>query len=640
MRTTLKRGTGRAERNGGAAPSPDAGASARRPLGPVSRYSVGRRSRWRLAGKVVGYLVVVCLVAAGALGGGVWLYLNESVAAVQAHSQEVKQVEEEGILEAPAPGQPTTAIIIGYDKRAGAQGAGDVGRSDTIILLRADPNNDTLSLLSFPRDLEVDHPGCRTHLPWRDRINTAYTFCGPSGVVKTVKELTGIPINYVIVVNFRGFKEIVNKVGGVYVDVDRRYFNDNSQGGDGYATIDLQPGYQRLLGGPALDFARFRHTDSDFHRNVRQQAFIKAFKQRIQSSFSVLKLPGIINTIVDNVEVGRGGKKQLDLDTVLGYARFIYDLPSGHFFQVRIEGLTGYAELTAADGSIDEAVRGFLNPDVEAARKAAAAATGRKPRTSAPLPSETTIEVQNGNGVDGAADTAAYLLSEREYVVENGGNADRFDYFYTQVVYDPAKAGAAAAAKAVANLFGDAEVVAAPAGGEPETMLRVIVGETFKGTIADAPQDDTPEHQAPTVATDYEDVLPLLQGARRKVDFPLLVPTVKDAGSVLDSEVPFRTYRLEGHDAVRIVYRTGYAGDYWGIQQTGWTEAPILQGENVTRRIGGRTFRLYFNNEKLHLVAFEENGAVYWVSNTLLDRLSNETMLAIAKGLKPFGALR
>jgi hypothetical protein len=171
-------------------------------------------------------------------------------------------------------------------------------------------------------------------------------------------------------------------------------------------------------------------------------------------------------------------------------------------------------------------------------------------------------------------------------------------------------------------------------------MLRVIVGQTFKGTIADAPRDDTPEHQPPAVVTEYDDVLPLLQGARRKVDFPLLVPTVKDSGSALDSDVPFRAYRLEGHDAVRIVYRTAYAGDYWGIEQTSWTDAPILQGENVTRKIGGRTYRLYFNNARLHLVAFEENGAVYWVANTLLDRLSNETMLAIAKGLKPFGALR
>jgi LCP family protein required for cell wall assembly len=602
----------------------------------VSRYSVGRRSRWRLAGKILFWLLVACLVAAGALGGGIWLYLNQSVAAIQAHSAEVKQVEQ--FLDAPLPGQPTVAILIGYDARKGVEA--DVGRSDTIMLLRADPSSDTLSLLSFPRDLVVDHPGCAGRAPWRDRINTAYTLCGPSGTVKTVKALTGIPINYVIVVNFAGFKDIVTEIGGVYVDVDRRSFNDNSQGGDSYATIDLEPGYQKLWGGPALDYARYRHADSDFHRNARQQAFVKAFKQRVESSVSIFQLPGIINTIVDNVEVGRGGKKRLDLDTVLGYARLIYDLPSGHFFQVRIEGLTGYAELEAPEGSIADAVRAFLNPDVEAAKKATLVATGEKPRDSAPLPSETTIEVLNGNGVDGAADTAAYLLGERGYVVANGGNADRFDYFVTQVVYDPARAGSTAAARKVANLFGDAEIVQAAPDAELETMLEVIVGQTFHGTIADAPVDETPEHEPPAVAREYEDALPFVKEARRQVDFRLLVPTVREQNSVLDSEVPFRVYRLEGHDAVRLVYRTGYAGDYWGIQQTSWTEAPILSGENDTRTIGGRTYRLYYSGSKLHMVAFEERGAVYWVSNTLLDRLSNETMLAIARGLKPLSELR
>ena len=147
------------------------------------------------------------------LGGGVWLYLNESVNAVQAKSEAVKQTEK--FLDAPAPGEPTVAIVIGYDTRKGEE-ASLGGRSDTIMLLRADPATDTLSMLSFPRDLVVEHPGCPAHPdPWVDRINTAFTFCGPSGTVRTVKQLTSVPINYVITVNFSGFKQIVNKVGGV-----------------------------------------------------------------------------------------------------------------------------------------------------------------------------------------------------------------------------------------------------------------------------------------------------------------------------------------------------------------------------------------------------------------------------------------
>jgi hypothetical protein len=74
--------------------------------------------------------------------------------------------------------------------------------------------------------------------------------------------------------------------------------------------------------------------------------------------------------------------------------------------------------------------------------------------------------------------------------------------------------------------------------------------------------------------------------------------------------------------------------------ETSWTDAPILDGPNVERQAGGRTLRLYYSGSKLHMVAFEENGAVYWVTNTLLDDLSNETMIAIARGLKPLSAAK
>ena len=164
MRTTLKRGTRGVHTNGRGSRPPVPGAFPGGAFGPVSRYAVWHRSRWRIAGKLLGWLAIVAVVAAGALGGGVWLYLNESVNAVQAKSEAVKQSEE--FLDAPAPGQPTVAIVIGYDTRAGEE-ASLGGRSDTIMLLRADPSNDTLSMLSFPRDLVVDHPGCPAHPdPW------------------------------------------------------------------------------------------------------------------------------------------------------------------------------------------------------------------------------------------------------------------------------------------------------------------------------------------------------------------------------------------------------------------------------------------------------------------------------------------
>ena len=109
-----------------------------------------------------------------------------------------------------------------------------------------------------------------------------------------------------ITVNFQGFREIVDDVGGVFMDVDHRYFNDNAGLGYGqtYDRIDLHPGYQRLTGVQALDYVRFRHTDSDLYRNARQQEFVKAFKQQVSSFSSVTKIPAIVRAITEHVEVG------------------------------------------------------------------------------------------------------------------------------------------------------------------------------------------------------------------------------------------------------------------------------------------------------------------------------------------------
>ena len=85
-----------------------------------------------------------------------------------------------------------------------------------------------------------------------------------------MEKLTGIPVNYLVTVNFHGFKLIVNKLHGVYMQVDHRYINTVG-GPSGYAKINLEPGYQRLDGQQALDFVRFRHTDSDLYRLARQQ---------------------------------------------------------------------------------------------------------------------------------------------------------------------------------------------------------------------------------------------------------------------------------------------------------------------------------------------------------------------------------
>ena len=626
MRTTLKRGTGRVDGDG-------QGPVTLTALTPMTRYQPKRRGPFRLVGKVLLWILIVLLVAVGALAGGAWLFINESVSAVRAHSPEVKAAEQE--LVAALPHQPTVALVLGYDLRTHGVDAGGSSRSDTIMLLRADPDKKVVSMLSFPRDLIVNIPGCRGTGPFTGRINEAYTYCGPKGTLSTVKALTHIPINYIITVNFKGFTQIVDKLGGVYMDIDHRYLNDNSSGGPTYATIDLHSGYQKLNGDDALSFVRFRHTDSDFYRLARQQSFVKAMKQRIATSLSLTKIPGIVNTITDNVEVGVGGGKALKVSTLIGYAKLVYGLPSGNFQQVHIEGITGYNELSTSQASIDEAVDSFLNPDVDAPEKAATAALGHKiKQDTGPPPSEVSIEVLNGNGIAGAADDAAYRLSQRGYRVVNGGNADNFKYFESQIYYDPTSPDSEAAAKQLADLFGDAQAVPVASGVELTTTVKLVVGQTFHGTLTPGPKDATPEHTAPTITRDTTSAEPYLRAARKKVGFQLFAPTVRDINSSLDSFEPARAYKVSGHGAFRLTYRTA-ANEYWGIQELGWDEPPILDGPSVTQTIKGRQYFLYFSGAKLHLVAFRLNGASYWVVNTLLDRLSNETMLAIARGLRP-----
>jgi LCP family protein required for cell wall assembly len=636
MKTTLKRGTGRNGSANGHATLPPLP-----PLTPVTRYGPPRRSRLRLLGRILAILVLCLLVSLGALAGGFWLYLNESVSAVNAHTPEAIAAEE--ALDVPLPGEPTVAMVIGFDKRPD-EARGTASRSDTIMLIRIDPDREAVSMLSFPRDLSVEIPGCQGQPPFVGRINEAFTACGRKGSLETVKQLTGIPVNYLIAVNFEGFQDIVDDMGGVYMDVERRYFNDNAGLGYGqtYDRIDLHPGYQRLNGVEALDYVRYRHTDSDLYRNARQQQFVKAFKQQVSTFSSVTKIPAIVRTITQNVEVSVGGGETLDFGTVYGYARLLYELPSGAFQQTRLEGLDevpGTYLLQASSESVDVAVERFLHPDPGAAEKAAAAATGTKPKLDeegpvGPPPTQVSIEVLNGNGVAGSADEAAFLLGERGYEATNGGNADAFDHFETTIQYSPTISDAELAAKDLADLFVDATVEKAPAQAPLQTTVRVIVGQTFHGTLAPPRGEAPPPRQKPTVSPDTTTAAALAPVARR-LDFPVLAPSMIQSGAHVSTLEGVRAYKVNGEDALRITYQSPNGIEYWGIQQTAWTDAPILQGASVTKTIDGREYQLFFSGTRLHLVAFEENGAAYWVVNTLLDSMSNETMLAIAKGLKP-----
>jgi polyisoprenyl-teichoic acid--peptidoglycan teichoic acid transferase len=194
----------------------------------------------------------------------------------------------------PNPGDPQTLLLIGSDHRAGTPFSS--ANTDTMMLVRIDPSSSTINLLSVPRDLEVQIP--EGGVMATDKLNAAYSIGGPGLLVKIIKTqvFPGIKINHIIDVNFGGFIDLVNAIGCVYADVDHRYYNNTAL--TDYSSIDIQPGYQKLCGTDALEFVRFRHTDTDIVRNARQQDFLRWAKsqfsqdQIINSRNSLLKIFG------------------------------------------------------------------------------------------------------------------------------------------------------------------------------------------------------------------------------------------------------------------------------------------------------------------------------------------------------------
>jgi LCP family protein required for cell wall assembly len=175
-------------------------------------------------------------------------------------------------------GEPQNFLMIGSDKRAGAEFVEDKGRSDTAMLVRLDPEKDLISMMSIPRDLKVEIPGVGT-----GKFNEAYFYGGTKLTLQVVKELTGLPVHHVVNVDFLGFAQGVYAIGCVYTDVDRRYYHSNEgvPPSEQYAEINVTPGYQMLCGKKALDYVRYRHTDTDIVRSARQQDFLSSARQRI-----------------------------------------------------------------------------------------------------------------------------------------------------------------------------------------------------------------------------------------------------------------------------------------------------------------------------------------------------------------------
>lgn len=195
---------------------------------------------------------------------------------------------------------PTTVLLLGVDSKAG-----EPARSDTIMLLHFDPSSHTINQLSVPRDTRVNVPG-RGY----DKINSAMFWGGPALAIKTIKSYLGIPINHVVVVNYKGFPRLVDSVGGIDMYVPKTVTTNVGSTGR-YTTF--RKGMRHFNGRRALLYIRIRKVDDDFHRAARQQAFVQALQKKIASPSNLLQLPRIGPWFVSGVDTDLSANQLLEL---------------------------------------------------------------------------------------------------------------------------------------------------------------------------------------------------------------------------------------------------------------------------------------------------------------------------------------
>jgi LCP family protein required for cell wall assembly len=663
MRTTLKRGIGRVNGLNGN------GHSALPPaFGPIVRYrqpDPPRRSVLGIIFRGIGWLVLAIAVVASGAAGGLYLYGHESLQSVSAHTHQLVTAEKNGSLNVPDASKPAIALVAGYDVRGKPNGPNPYAgsNSDTLMLMRADPANDTLSLLSFPRDLWVNIYCHGDAVYTQSRINSAWSICGnngPAATLNTMERLTGLKVNYLITLDFHAFKQIVNHLHGVYMNVDRRYYIPPHTG---TSTVNLHPGYQKLNGGEALSYVRYRHTDSDVYRNGRQQLFLEALKSRVKTGLSITDVPKLIHDLKSNVEIARGGGGSVTFKELESYLGLLYHLPAGNLFRnaIPIADLPTVVTAGGADviearpGSVQAAVQRFLHPDVRVGTAVSNQYSGhKKPPTKTkkrhPLPrSAISVLVLNAGRVPGEASNTTYLLGKHGYTTKTlaaglAANAPSVERD-TTVYYNPVQPNALQAAQQIRPLFGTHSQVAqmttnianfARQAGNPLTV--VTVGTSFGGKLTLPHRVKLPPKLPPAVSDGVAVTAHALRSVRFRAHFPLRIPHRIARYAQLSDQEGIRVFKpLKNRHEVVLTFVMPDGVQYWQIEETDWSTAPILASPTQTFIHHGLKFQVYTTGGAIQMVVLRTPKASYWVMNTILNQLSNSTMIAIAESLQPLG---
>lgn len=247
------------------------------------RYRVKKKLRW---GRLIFLLLLLGIFGTGLFWAAVWVdnnFINPPQAKVAAADDKIRDDQKLN--------ERINILLLGIDDGDSEAAESEPKRTDAIILLSVDPQNNKVSVLSIPRDTKVIIPGHKDP----DKINAAFAYGGVVMAKQTVANLLRVPIHYYALANWRAFIDVVNLIGGVDIYVDKDMYYE-----DPYAdlVIDIKHGYQHMDGETAGKYVRFRKDElGDIGRVQRQQKFLKAAAEQMFSVQNVAKISSLLATL-------------------------------------------------------------------------------------------------------------------------------------------------------------------------------------------------------------------------------------------------------------------------------------------------------------------------------------------------------
>jgi len=442
-----------------------------------------------------------------------------------------------GIVTPEYSGGPQTFLILGSDRRAAAKDIIDKTNpphSDTILLVRFDPEQGQTSVLSIPRDLKVNI--VTPHGTYEnEKINAAYTIGAKEGGVKQATLLAaetierevfpGLHLNGIVDVNFAGFIKVVDTLGCAYVMVDHHYYNVNNGSTEtNYTSINLEPGYQKLCYENALDYVRYRHTDTDFVRVARQQDFLRDLRQQISPENALEQIDTVAKAVGHAISstFHASASELIELTKLVAFSQ-TKPLRQVKFLTTSSGTTIGGVSFVTSDRELEEQTLNSFLHGHEKVAVAAAPSSGHHHHSGAPSPAPG--------------------------------------------LYPTSSAGQSEAIQAAVN-----------------------------------------------------------------VPFRVLYPALQTGPAVQQQVRAYNIADQQGHThhAYVIVWQQNIIGGYYDLEGTDWLNPPLFAHAR-TQTIDGRDYRMVDDGSHIHVMGWRSGNVLYWVSNTLLEELSNAQMIAIAK---------